>query len=409
MSPSDEKMRGIKTRLLVSYPFFGSALSDLPIQRSSEVGKIYCNGASMLYNESFVENTSPGELAYWLCREILHLTMDYGERKKGRSRILWAISAEYSVNSILAGEGLASGVQIRFFRKDFSGKSTEEIYAILVREALSSNLLEEIEGMDSRLMEAAEDGDDQEAGLTRIARIMKLNIDSFMEVIAESQDRNREYGQYRTRTLELISKGRLSERTLGRRGFTVDLPVTAESLERIGWEDLLSAYAFNDRDSRSYRRFQRKYVANDIYLPQRYRLFNNIVVCIDVSASIDEGTLTSFFSDILYLAGSKAGEISIRLIQIDAKIQSDQVVSPYTLPEDILRRRGFGGTDFTALFSLLDKERNLDPVIIFTDGRGIFPEHEPEGYDVLWVTTDLHMPWGVNIEFGGEVESKPSY
>ena len=408
MSHSEAKLAGVKTRLLISYPFFGSVLSDLRLVASRDAIRFHSNGALILYNEDFVENSTPSEIAYWLCREILQLTMGYGDRKERRSRLLWAVASEYCVNSILAEEGLTRGVQIRFYRREFSGKSAEEIYATLVRESMAQMTLAEIEKIDS-LLSQKEDAarlEDVQQDLSRIARVMKLNSDSLTGILEEAQSRNKEYGNYRARTLEIISKAKLSERTLGKRGFSVDLPIMAHITEGMGWEDILSTYAFNDRGASSYRRFRRKYVSSGIYLPQRYHLSNSIVVCIDVSASISEDTASSFFSDMLYLVGSRAGGIKVRLIQIDAQIQSDVIVDPLADPQTILRRRGFGGTDFMALFRRLQDENNRDPVIIFTDGRAIYPDKAPEEYDVIWITTDLAMPWGINIPYGGEIEAQ---
>lgn len=407
MLHSEEKLRGVRTRLLLSYPFFGSAIGDLALLPSSEVKRIYCNGASMLYRESFVEESTPAEIAYWVCREILHLTMDYGERKKHRSRILWALAAEYSVNAILESVGLASGAQVMFYRRDFAGRSTEEIYSTLVRESIKADGLGEIEQLDSWIRELTDRGDlrNRESEFSGVARNMKLKVDAFMAVLSEACDRYRDYGDYKAKTVEIIAKARLSERTLGRRGFSVDLPIMAEKPEMNQWEDILSAYVFNDREGLSYRKFQRKYMSSGIYLPQRYHLFNSIIVCIDVSASIGEKTAATFFSDVLYLVGSRVGDIAVRLIQIDARIQSDVYVEATDDPGDILRRKGFGGTDFNALFNRLDSENNRDPVVIFTDGRAAYPDVEPENYNVVWVTTDLHVPWGTNIDYGGRIEA----
>ncbi len=406
MSLSDDILKGIRSRLLVSYPFFGSALSDMRLIPDRNVRRFYSNAVSIRYNEEYVNTATPAELAYWLCREILHITMDYGDRKRRRSMVLWALAAEYCVNSILAEEGLTKGVQVKIYRREFTGKSAEEIYSTLVRDSLENKILEEIEKIDDWLDKEADQSDLSERlhDFSGISRIMRLSSDELLSLIEESRKRE-DYGAYKAKTLEIISKARLSERTLGKRGFSVDLPIMTESMETMRWDDLLASYAFNDRESHSYRRFQRKYISSDIYLPQRFHLFNRVIVCVDVSASIGEDTLKSFFSDIMYLVASRPGETQVRLIQIDAEIQSDIVIGPETTHEDILRRKGFGGTDFTGLFRKLEKENNNDPVVIFTDGRAVFPDVKPDGYDVIWITTDLVMPWGTNLRYGEEVEA----
>lgn len=404
MSHSDEILKGVKRRLLISYPFFGSALSELVLERSREVKRLFAQGSRILYNEEFVISAAPAEIAYWLSREILHLTMGHGDRKRKRSTVLWTIASEYCVNSILMQEGLAMGVQQKFFRRDFNGKSAEEVYAVLVRESREVSLQEAIALLDREIPEmSGVSGISGEAthGTERIAKNFGIDPSALSEIMGESARRSREYGNYRAKTLEMISRGRLAERTMGRRGYAVDLPVELRDNEEVPWQDILLDYAFNDRSGMSYRRFNRKYVADDIYLPQRYNMAENVVVAADVSASIPEAVLNSFLSDVVYLLQSRNVQTRVRLIQTDAEVQSDQILDLEMPEETILRRKGFGGTDFRPLFRLLSSEDNRDPLIVLTDGRGIIPECAPDDFDVIWISTDLRMPWGFNIQHGG--------
>lgn len=403
MSYSDDILRGIKKRLLISYPFFGSALSDLALVPSTRTGRIYATGREILYSRKFVESASPGEIAYWLCREILHLTMGHGDRRRMRSPSLWAVSTEYCVSSILSGEGLAMGVQLRFFRRGFNGKSAEEIYATLLREFSNPHMMQEMGALDSLFPEFCdleEETPDISQDLASLSSHLQVDTATLSEILKESASRSAEYGNYRAKTLELVAKARISERTMGKKGFAVDLPVEAGERQNAPWQELLVSYSMNDRTGHSYRRFSRRYVADDIYLPQRYNLKRKLVLAVDVSASVPEETLNAFFSDILYLMRSRDMDSDIRLVQVDAEIQSDMMIDRDMEQDVFLRRRGFGGTDFRPLFRKLDSEGNQDPVIIFTDGRGDAPDIQPEGYEVIWITTDLNMPWGRNIQYG---------
>lgn len=398
MSYSEDLLKKVKSRLLISYPFFGSAVSDYTFTPSGNVIRLYATGSSLIYNEAFIESASNGEIAYWLCREILHLTMDHGNRKKWRSPILWALATEYCINGILTGEGLSKWVQLRFYRRDLEGRSAEEIYSVLVDEERESGRLGLIEQMDELVREKAleQDTDIHVPVLPGMTGNKAAWLD---ELIGESVKRSRDYGLYRPKLLEMVSKARLAERTMGKSPVSVDLPVEARNVGSLNWEEMLQNYVLNDRTELSYRRFQRKYLPNNIYLPQRHHLHTDVVVVLDVSASISDQILDAFFSELLYLAQSRNRDTRMRLIQADAAIHSDQTVGPFTSMEDVMRRRGFGGTDFTCVFTLMNREHNTSPLIIFTDGRGIYPDDSPLDYDVIWVTTDLHMPWGVNLDY----------
>ncbi len=401
MSHSENVLRNVKRRLLISYPFFGSAVSDLQFVPSEKVERLFASGPSILYNSDFVSASTPAETAYWLCREILHLTMDHGNRKRGRDSIIWAMATEYSVNDILTEAGLTKAVQVRFFKREFRGRSAEEIYSTLVREYRESGLLGEIEEISEEMNERIIDKTEQSLYLSigKISRKLELNFDWLMELFLEEEKRAKQYGLYKPKVLEIISKARLAERTMGKSPFTVDLPIQKEEPSALPWEELLLGYVLNDRSQVSYRRFNRKYVSQNIFLPQRYQRYNSIVVAVDVSASISEASLNSFMSDIIYLAQTRTEDIRIRLIQVDAEIQFDMVIDHRSPLEQILHRKGFGGTDFRMLFNMLRKENNTDPVIIFTDGRAMVPDDPPEGYDVIWISTDLHIPWGINIDY----------
>lgn len=403
MPLSDDIIKGIKSRLLISYPFFGSVLSDLRLVPSTDEERISIQDERITYNPCFVENSRPAEVAYWLCREILHLTMDHGNRRRMRSTTLWSAATEYCVNSILDKEGLASGIQVKFFRRGFSGKSADQIYAILADEARRNGIMGEIDRIDELLSDShGETGEEYEAAMRRISLVMHARPDDIDGIMRESLTRRKGQGLYRSRTLEIISKARLAERTLGRRGFQVDLPIYAAGGSTVPWEEVLASYISNDRAGVSYRRFRRKYVSDGIFLPQRYSETLKLVVAVDVSASIPETTLDSFYSEILRIIRTWDPDSRVRLIQLDAEIQSDMEAGASSPVETILRRRGFGGTDFRPLFRRLESDGNLDPVVVFTDGRGIMPDEEPQSYPVLWITTDLHAPWGISLEY--EVE-----
>ncbi len=402
MSHSETVLKTVKRRLLLSYPFFGSAVSGLEFKAAEDVERLFASDFVIFYNEGFVGNSTPGEIAYWLCREILHLTMDHGSRRKRRNRIIWGLATEYSVNDILTDAGLAKSVQLRFYNRAYRGKSAEEIYAILVENYRKSGILGKIEETDilrsQNLAKIPEDRID--SVLNHLSRKMKLNGQWLKEILIEEEKRSSEYGLYKPRILEMISKAKLAERTMGKSSFSVDLPIQVDNVSSVPWEELLLDYVLNDRSKVSYRRFNRKYVSQEIFLPQRYHRFNSLVVAVDVSASISEDTLNSFVSDILYLVQTRSADLKMRLMQIDSDIQMDIQIGQSSSPETILRRKGLGGTDFRKLFSKLIFEHNTDPVVLFTDGRGVVPDKPPEGFDVIWVSTDLSMPWGINIEYG---------
>ena len=126
--------------------------------------------------------------------------------------------------------------------------------------------------------------------------------------------------------------------------------------------------------------------------PLEYREDSRIrdfVIAIDTSGSVAGEELQTFLQktyNILKSRESFHNRINVHIIQCDAQIQSDEVI---TSPEDFDRYlenmeiRGLGGTDFRPVFDYMDrlvKEgafSDLKGLIYFTDGLGIYPASKP--------------------------------
>lgn len=126
--------------------------------------------------------------------------------------------------------------------------------------------------------------------------------------------------------------------------------------------------------------------------PLEYREDSRIrdfVIAIDTSGSVAGEEVQTFLQktyNILKSRESFHNKINVHIIQCDAQIQSDEVI---TSPEDFDRYlesmeiRGLGGTDFRPVFDYVDRLvregefSDLKGLIYFTDGLGIYPPSKP--------------------------------
>lgn len=141
--------------------------------------------------------------------------------------------------------------------------------------------------------------------------------------------------------------------------------------------------------------------------PLEYREDNRIhdfVIAIDTSGSVAGEEVQQFLQktyDILRSRESFDDRINVHIIQCDAEIQSDEVI---TCQEDFDRYlekmeiRGLGGTDFRPVFSYVDelvssgRLPDLRGLLYFTDGLGIFPPAMPD-----YRTAFVFLESGYNI------------
>lgn len=151
--------------------------------------------------------------------------------------------------------------------------------------------------------------------------------------------------------------------------------------------------------------------------PLEYREEKRIrefVIVIDTSGSV-QGNLVRIFIgatfDILKSTEAFFERVHVRIIQCDAKVQSDDVVTNLNELKDwnrTMQIHGCGGTDFRPAFAYVDGLvekgvfENLGGLIYFTDGWGTYPEWVPD-YKVAFVfysenyCSDIVPTWAAQI------------
>lgn len=125
-------------------------------------------------------------------------------------------------------------------------------------------------------------------------------------------------------------------------------------------------------------------------------MVKTFVTVIDTSGSVEEEKLRRFLEktyQILDGAQQSTDRVNFHLIQCDAKVQKDvKITSEKELEQvmDDLTLYGRGGTDFRPAFEYVEelhrsgKLTNLNGVLYFTDGMGIYPGKKPD-YPVAFV------------------------
>lgn len=124
------------------------------------------------------------------------------------------------------------------------------------------------------------------------------------------------------------------------------------------------------------------------------------VIALDTSASTGLDLVRSFVEktySMLMQSESFFTKVNIHIIQCDMDIQQRTKITcadEFAAYIDNLRVRGLGGTDFRPVFEYVDRlvERgefsHLGGLIYFTDGFGIYPEHQPD-YKTAFVFLEM--------------------
>lgn len=184
-------------------------------------------------------------------------------------------------------------------------------------------------------------------------------------------------------------------------------------------EELLAAQIKTEHGRRSYRNFLQKFAVQreelhsdpdefDLnYYTYGLKLYGNMpliepiesretkkirefVIVIDTSYSTNGELVEQFLRetvDILKQSDSFFSDSVIRVLQCDNSVRSDVVIDAKKDPEHFFREFqliGGGGTDFRPAFAYVHRLReqgellNLNGLLYFTDGKGIYPKKRPE-------------------------------
>jgi predicted metal-dependent peptidase len=145
--------------------------------------------------------------------------------------------------------------------------------------------------------------------------------------------------------------------------------------------EFVSAYT-KGRDEYTWRKFNRRLVANDIFMPTvENETVGEIVVAIDTSGSIGQAQINEFASELVSICEAVSPE-AVRVLWWDTMVHGEQrFTDNYQNIGSMLKPQGGGGTRVGCVAEYINKHKvNAECLLVFTDG---FVENSPE--------------WGINV------------
>lgn len=163
---------------------------------------------------------------------------------------------------------------------------------------------------------------------------------------------------------------------------------------------------------RSYARPSRRGAErSDVVLPGRKREGWSVHIVLDTSGSMAHEIPKALGAIAVFCEAMNVEEI--HLIQCDAAIQNDEILTPSQLAR--WRVTGYGGSDLRPAMERLADMPDVEAAIILTDGDVAYPNN-PQPYQVLWglpfwiSLSEFRPPYGkvVIMNGGHRDESDPS-
>lgn len=352
-----------RAKLLLKQPFYGVLLSMADITRTTEVPTMATDGVKIFYNPEFVAKLSDAECNGVMLHEISHCIYLHctPKRRLNRDRQRWNVACDYAINLEISSMGqqyeLPKGVLLD---KKYENMNAEMIYDSLPKDVSHLNTLDtHIEPMDG-----TEDWDD-----------MEDKIIAAYEMSKDFYENSKNQGKLPNNIKRWIEHMRNS---------------------KVKWERIFHRFVGQAlaKDDYSYTRCNRRYLGQDIYLPDlRNNIIGKVVIGVDTSGSITKEILEQFSAEL-----SKISHLveEVVIMTCDAAVHEVVKISKLQHFMDKVQFKGGGGTDFRPVFDKV-KEMNITPelLIYLTDTYGTFPDKKPQ-FPVLWCITDDNgkVPWG---------------
>jgi predicted metal-dependent peptidase len=155
----------------------------------------------------------------------------------------------------------------------------------------------------------------------------------------------------------------------------IDLPRSVTDLLNpvIDWKKELADFVTSSckgKDEYTWRKFNRRVISNDIYLPTvENETIGEVVVAIDTSGSIGQEQLNEFASELVSICEAVSPD-AVRILWWDTKVHGEQLFTDnYDQIGSMLKPLGGGGTRVSSVAEYINKKKiNAECVLVFTDG-----------------------------------------
>jgi predicted metal-dependent peptidase len=384
----------------------------------------YTDGVNKKYGRKFLESiTSEPKVRGLILHENLHVALKqvvFGRAMFLENHKMANLAADFVVNDIITCiDGMVAGTQERIaelpdggvYDAMFHDWSMREVYNYLKKNAKSGKGGSgggkgQGNPPPSGGTQSNDDGDGDGDTVTvngKTYDISQLDEHDFIgrEVTAEEAKE----------IIDGIDKAlREGGMLAGRMGAKIPRAISELLEPKIDWREALREFVSSTtkgNDEFTWRRMNKRHMANDIYLPSvENESIGEIVVAIDTSGSIGSEQITEFATELVSICDLCQPE-AVRVLWWDTEVHGEQVFKDnYSDIAKLLKPLGGGGTHVSCVSDYIVKNKiRAECVLVFTDGYVESDINWKITDPTLWMVTqhkDFIPPVGKKVMFGDD-------
>jgi predicted metal-dependent peptidase len=375
LTPQEEAKLNIrlakaKTALVLEHPFVGTIALNLPFIITREVPTAATNGKYVKFNPDFISTLTDEELKFLVAHECFHPMLEHNYRRGERQGRRWNMAGDYVINKLLTDEHIG--------KMPKQGLLNDQIY-------------QAGGGTSDGIYNLLPDQDDDDGGGYGGHGDP---LDNCEDAPGSPAEKTQQQAEMKVKVAQAAQAAKM----MGKLSANMQRLVDEVLQPKVDWRDVMQRFLVKARtDQRSFARFNRRFIAQGLYLPSvSGEVMGEVVFAVDCSGSIDQRTINQFAAEITKVKDDLV-PARIHVMYFDSDISH---VESYGPEDDLdIKPHGGGGTDFAPVFAKII-ELGIEPVaIVFLTDLCCNSFGEQPDAPVLWVTTDPgKAPFGDIVE-----------
>lgn len=370
----------------------------------------YTNGRDKKYGREFISNLGDPQLRGLILHENLHVALKHIGRftKEFKDNpMLINVATDYAVNDVIKSmedKEFCLLPEGGLYDEKFHNWSAREIYNYL------KSTLPPQPKVSIKMSGGGGTGGDKDEEGQGESQSIEISINGKKLKVSTTDEHD--FGAEEMSPAEQAQLSDSIDRALreggilaGRMGAKVPRQIGDLLEPKINWREALREFVTNSSrgsDEYTWRRFNKRLMANDLYLPSlENETIGEIVVAIDTSGSIGGPELTEFATELASICDSVSPS-RVRVLWWDTDVHGEQIFQDnYTNIAEMLKPQGGGGTHVGCVSDYIVKNKvSCEGVLVFTDG---YVEHDIKwevSAPTLWLVTqarDFQPPMGGKV------------
>ena len=360
-----ERIQRLHERWFIREPLMLMVLSSHKLSPDSGIQTIRSGKGRIEYNENYLNALDDDKLERAFKAEVIRILLRHPYRYPPKNAALAYMASNITLNEHYESLGVPYSVSDFWSGYDYKRQSLEFYYRELVK------LLNDHNRTLSGLSADEAGVNAQNAGLWQEDGFMDAQISDIVERVSSSLWGSIK-GDLYTKVIAALTPAVDYRYVLS--GFRASILSSKRLLTRM-------------KPSRRY---------GFLFMGRKYQFTTRLLVGLDVSGSISDQCLQSFYSTVNRFF--KYGIERVDVQAFDCALQGEPII--LSKARGSICVKGRGGTDFKPIITFFNDNRNVyDGLIIFTDGNAGVPETPPNlARRIVWVcdskrSFERHKHW----------------